>query len=88
MTSQYSIAEARANLAKILDEVERGRGVELTRRGKPVAMLVSVEEYHRLANGKSSFAEAYEGHRARFRGLEPSDLADLRDADRGREVSL
>lgn len=36
----YSVAAARSGLPKLLDEVERGAVVEITRRGKTVAMLV------------------------------------------------
>lgn len=35
-----SVAEAKAHLSEILDAVERGESVEITRRGKPIADLV------------------------------------------------
>lgn len=35
----YSVAEAKANLSAILDEVEAGKEIVITRRGKPVARL-------------------------------------------------
>lgn len=35
-----SVAEAKAHLSEILDAVEKGEHVEITRRGKPVADLV------------------------------------------------
>ena len=84
MSTKYSVAEARARLPKILDENELGNEIELTRRGKPVAMLVSVEEYKRLSNGQKSFADAYESYRTRFEGLEQADLEELRDQSSGR----
>jgi prevent-host-death family protein len=88
MSSKYSVAEARAKLPKILDEVELGREVELTRRGKAVAVVVSVEEYERMSGGYRSFAEAYEEHRKRHEGLERSVLEGLRDRTGGRMVQL
>jgi prevent-host-death family protein len=38
-----SIQEARQNLSKLLDAVERGESVLITRRGKPIARLVPAE---------------------------------------------
>jgi prevent-host-death family protein len=69
---QYSIAQARDQLAGIVHDAEAGTPIELTRRGRPVAVIVSLEEYHRLAGGqKLEFWEAYE----RFRS--ETDLEDL-----------
>lgn len=51
MEKSYSIAEARNDLASIVHDVEGASAVELTRRGRPVAVLLSVEEYRRLAAG-------------------------------------
>lgn len=35
-----SVAEAKAHLSEILDAVERGENIEITRRGVPIANLV------------------------------------------------
>ncbi len=40
----YSIAEAKAHLSALIEQVERGEAVTLTKRGKPVARLVSLVE--------------------------------------------
>lgn len=37
--SAYTVAETKANLSAILDEVEAGQEIVITRRGKPVARL-------------------------------------------------
>ncbi|UYM05801.1 type II toxin-antitoxin system Phd/YefM family antitoxin [Solicola gregarius] len=37
----YTLSEARANLSAILDSVERGEPVEITRHGRPAARLVA-----------------------------------------------
>ncbi len=39
--SEYSIAEARNNLPKLVDRAVAGEEVTITRRGKPVAQLVA-----------------------------------------------
>jgi prevent-host-death family protein len=49
MLDQYSIAEARNNFAALVRDVETKEGaVAVTRRGKQVAVLLSIEEYGRL----------------------------------------
>ncbi len=89
MDRQYSIAEARDHLPGLVRQVERGGPVELTRRGKPVAVLVSIEEYRRLAANRPSktFMEAVEGFR-RAPDFEPIDVdavfRDVRDQSPGR----
>ena len=92
MSKRYSIAEARANLPTIIDEVEVGAPVELTRRGKPVAVVVSRDQYDRLTLGRPSFVEAYRAFCARFDlddvGLDPQFSEALRAGGAGRKVDL
>ena len=38
--SAYSVAQAKAHLSALLDQVARGESVTLTKRGKPVARIV------------------------------------------------
>ncbi len=71
MTKKYSMAEARANFSGLVHEVEGGGRAELTRRGRPVAVLMGIEAYERLVEGRHDFWEAYEEFRSRF------DLAEL-----------
>jgi len=40
MRRGYPMARARQQLARIVDEVQSGFTVELTRRGKPVARVI------------------------------------------------
>ena len=91
MARRKTIAEARDNLARLIHEVEDGEPIEITRRGHPVAVLVSVEAMERLRSGKTGFWEAV----TRFR--EQTDLAtlqlaqaleDTRDSSDGRTVEL
>ena len=55
MTISTSIAETKNNLPKYIHEAESGEDICITRHGKAVAMLVSIERY------KSKFSEADEG---------------------------
>ena len=92
MTKQYSIAEARNNLPGVVHEAEGGARVELTRRGKPVAVLLGIEDYERLSQGRRDFWEAYEELRQEFDfaelGIDPDEIfGDVRDPSPGREFS-
>ena len=49
MNDAYSIAAAKNNLSGLVHEAEQGHPVRLTRRGKPVAVLISTEQYERLS---------------------------------------
>jgi prevent-host-death family protein len=92
VTKEYSLADARRNLAEVLDEVEVGAEVRLTRRGKPVAVVVSVSEYDRLTQKRVSFAQALGELRKRFPqaagGVGSRYWTSLRDRGRGRKVVL
>lgn len=92
MTRSYTLASARAQLSALVDDVVEGNDVELTRRGKPVAVLVSAAKYARLQKHPPAFATAYARFRERFDiasvGV-PGAWADgLRDRRRGRRVAL
>lgn len=41
--NSYDVAEAKARLSEILEEVSSGQEVVLTKRGKPVARLIPME---------------------------------------------
>ncbi len=42
--SAYSVAQAKAHLSALLDQVARGEVVTLTKRGKPVARIVPADQ--------------------------------------------
>jgi prevent-host-death family protein len=90
MARKLSIAEARDHLTGIVRDVERGKRVELTRRGKRVAVLVSCDEYDRLRTARPSVAAALKTWRARlprdFEPLRDDEVRSWRDASPGREV--
>lgn len=49
MAASYSIAEARDQFAALVrDAEESNQPVQVTRRGRPVAVILSAEEYARL----------------------------------------
>jgi len=91
MRKSFSIAEARHDLAALVHQLDRHKRIELTRRGKPVAVLISVREYNRLATPARHFWEAYESFTKatdlRRLGIEPELSADWRDRTSGREMN-
>ncbi|HET6284075.1 MAG TPA: type II toxin-antitoxin system prevent-host-death family antitoxin [Polyangia bacterium] len=87
MSKSYSVADARANLPDILDDVEAGREVQLTRRGQPVAVVISPSRYEALRSQHANFGDAYRAFVGRFRpediGLEPDFFDSIRDQTPG-----
>lgn len=54
--TQVSIAEAKNHLPRLVQEAEKGRPVRITRRGLPVAVLMSEVEYERLTSAAPPLA--------------------------------
>ncbi len=92
MSKSYSVADARAHLPEILDDVEAGKDVELTRRGRPVALVLSPQRYEALRGEHAHFGDAYRAFLSRHSptevGLEPEFFDSLRARDSGRRVRL
>ena len=92
MSEQYSIAEARHDLAALVRRLEKSRHIQITRRGKTVAVLLSLQEYQRLIAERVGFWKAYTDFRS---AVTPADLLtdfdifkDVRSREPGREVDL
>ncbi|MBW2049398.1 MAG: type II toxin-antitoxin system Phd/YefM family antitoxin [Deltaproteobacteria bacterium] len=92
MQKQYSIAEAKNNLPSIIHQVEKGSSVELTRRGKPVAVLSSMREFERLNLSNAGFWNSLMSFRQMLKSegtvISDEDFEGLRDLSPGREVEL
>jgi prevent-host-death family protein len=89
MTERFSISQARDKLTSLVRRVEAKRPIELTRRGKTVAVLMSADEYRRLTAGEHSFWEAYQIFRTgvdlQESAITADDFANLRDPAPGRD---
>lgn len=92
MSRKYSIAEARASLPTIIDQAEAGQEIELTRRGKPVAVVVSFRQFERLRGDRPRFGDAYKNFLKQYSleevGVEDDFVASTREKGAGRGVSL
>jgi prevent-host-death family protein len=88
----YSVADARAHLPDILDAVEAGKEIQLTRRGRAVAVVLSPERYEALRRKQADFREAYRTFVGRYSleeiGLEADFFESVRDRESGRRVRL
>ena len=92
MSKSYSVADARAHLSDILDDVEAGKDVQLTRRGRAVALVLSPQRYDMLRSEHTNFGDAYRAFLGRHApeeiGLEPDFFASIRNQEPGRRVRL
>lgn len=92
MAPEYSIAHAKDHLAEAVRSAEAGEPVTLTRRGLPVAIILSTADYRRLASRRDDFWTALGEFRATFDGerdgVEPEYWESLRDGSPGRDVNL
>ncbi|HEY1932009.1 MAG TPA: type II toxin-antitoxin system prevent-host-death family antitoxin [Acetobacteraceae bacterium] len=73
---EVQASEAKAHLSELLDAVERGETIVITRRGRPIARIVPEVERRR-----AEVREAIEGIKAmrkQFRGVKLQELLDAR----------
>lgn len=90
---RHSVAEARRHLPALIRAAEGGSTVEISRRGEPVAVLVSRRRFEELSNGRPDFMEAYREFRRETDlaalDLDPDEIfAGVRDRSPGRDVEL
>lgn len=73
MRKTYSIVDARNNFARVVHEAEDGLAVELTRRGKSVAVILSIHDYQLLTKPEGKLMENYQAFRKEH-NLEELDI--------------
>jgi prevent-host-death family protein len=90
MPIQYTITEARRNLAAIIRELDQNDYIEPARRGEPVAVLVSMRAYGQRLEPQVKCHDAYLGFRKAYPepDVQPEDFDDVRDRSSGRKVNL
>ena len=90
--SQISIAQARDSLTRLIHEVEAGKPVHITRRGKPVAVLMSQRDHEALGADvpRENVWQAIQMWRAEedfdWPDLTPDEVSRWRDRSSGRAV--
>lgn len=92
MPKRMSIAAARDQLTRVVKNAEHRSPVVLTRRGQPVAVVLSYQEYEKYQDGRSSFSRDLEKFREeedlQQMGLQPDEWLPVRDPSPGRGVTL
>ena len=88
MENLYSVAYARDNLARLLHEAEEGTLVKITRRGKPVAVVLSVRDYERLRSSPGLLSAYEKWRNAWGDDIEEFSADGLRDTGAGRDVQF
>lgn len=94
--TQYSVTDARAALPDILDQVEAGATIQITRRGKPIAQVTSLDQQNGAQGQKQqTYAESYAEWRRKWQVDETEDeidftalLASIRAESSGRAVDF
>lgn len=68
-----SIADAHNRLSALLKELDKGP-IHITRRGKPVGVIISPEEYDRLRQVQAFLQMIELSHQLRDQGLKANEL--------------
>jgi prevent-host-death family protein len=55
----WSVADAKAHLSELLEQAIHDGPQAITRRGEQIAVVVSINEWHRKANRSGSLAEFF-----------------------------
>ncbi|HSH04372.1 MAG TPA: type II toxin-antitoxin system Phd/YefM family antitoxin [Anaerolineae bacterium] len=91
MNKEMSIADARNHFTAVVRDVETDTPITLTRRGKPVAVILSMAEYERLQTNTIGFWQAFSAFNQEINlaGLHitPDIFTDVRDNTAGRDFS-
>jgi len=91
-STRVSVAEARQHFARLIKRAQQGKAIEITRRGEPVAVLISAAEYSAITGERPSFIDAAKQVRERLGvdslNIGDSDFDGLREQSPGRDVSL
>lgn len=92
MAGSYTIAEARDQLSRVVHEAESRGPVELTRRGRMVAVVLSASDFERLGVGRKPVgqvvAETREKYRVEALDVDPDELlSGARDTTTGRDFA-
>jgi prevent-host-death family protein len=87
-----TIAQAKNNLSSLIQQLETGEAIHLTRYGKPVAVMMSENQYHNLIAPNKSINAAILDWRSQLDngvdiGLSCQELKALRAESAGRDFS-
>lgn len=93
----FSIAEAKNQLTAIIHQAETGQPITISRRGKPVAVILSIAEYERLTQAKQLEPDIWSrlltvrqelAEAGAFADWSDEEICGWRDASPGRTVAI
>jgi prevent-host-death family protein len=79
----WQLQEAKARFSELINEVERDGYHTITKNGRPVAMIISKNEFEKMSTPGNSLLEFF-----REAPLSEFDLDIERDKDLGRDIDL
>lgn len=85
-----TIAEAKSNLSQLIHQLEADEIIHLTRRGKPVAVMLSAASYAKLTQKSAGLFQAIQQWRSQMEddgALTDAELKNLRAASEERHFS-
>ena len=87
-----TIAEAKNNLSQLIHQLETGEAIHLTRYGKPVAVMMSENQYQNLIVPDKSLNAAIQNWRSQLDenldiGLSDHDMKAIRKDSVGRKFA-
>ena len=88
---QIPVGQVGGRLPALVHDVQEHGPVELTQAGEPVAVVVAVDEYRRLLQGRAGPWAAYERFRSEtdLSELDIDEVLDgVRDRSPGRDVTV
>lgn len=78
----WTVQDAKNKFSAVVEAALAGQPQEVSRRGKPAVVVVSVEEYHRLLAGAVQARESFAEHLLAFPGEDlPRAKAAPRDVN-------
>ena len=80
----WTLQDAKNRFSAVVDAALAGTPQEVTRRGKPAVVVISVEEFSRLVRNETARRESFADHLMAF----PGDVGEARAKVRPRDVSF
>lgn len=93
---KMALYEVKNQLSRVIQNAENGEIIELTRHGKPAAIIIGVEQFTEMKSQKPNFKSSYRRFRDKWftcsAEWEEDDFVNLfeniRDRSSGRKVDL
>lgn len=82
ITNSWTLADAKAHFSEVVEKAQAVGPQTVTRRGRPTAVIVSIEEWERKTRRQGSLADFFAASPLRGSGLEVERTGDSpRDLD-------